>query len=86
MMEFESIVEVQTAAMLKGIEQDLDARREGILEEARREARARLRAARHHARQVMSIVIAEERDQLHLSLAGGSRHAASRHLDHRISR
>ena len=78
MMEFESIVEVQTAAMLKGIEQDLAARREGILEEARREARIRLRAARRHARQVMSAVIAEERDHLYVSLGRANAALASR--------
>lgn len=77
-MEFESIVDVQLNAMLEGIQQDLAARRESILAEARQQSRSRLRDARRHARQLMSQAIAEEREQWYSSLGRASAALASR--------
>ena len=77
-MEFESIVDVQLRAMLEGIEQDLARRRESILDEARQQARLRLRDARRQARQRMAAAIAEEKDQWYSSLGRASAALASR--------
>lgn len=77
-MKFESIVDVQLKAMLDGIEKDLATRRETILEQARQEARQRLRDARRQARQRMAAAIAEERDQWYSSLGRASAALASR--------
>jgi vacuolar-type H+-ATPase subunit E/Vma4 len=77
-MEFESIVEVQLGAMLEGIEEDLAQRRAAILDEARRQARSRLRDARRQAMQRMSLAIAEEKDQWYSSLGRASAALASR--------
>ncbi|UCC15038.1 MAG: hypothetical protein JSW21_03560 [Gammaproteobacteria bacterium] len=77
-MEFQSIVDVQVQAMLKGIEEDLQSRREALLDDARQQARALLRNARRQARWRMSQAVAEERDQRDRSLQRAGAALASR--------
>ncbi|MGD8636593.1 MAG: hypothetical protein PVI48_09010, partial [Gammaproteobacteria bacterium] len=78
MMEFESIVDAQIRAMLEGIEQDLDARREEMLSEAQSQARGLLRNARRQARARVSQAVAEERDHRDRSLQRAGAALASR--------
>lgn len=78
MMEFESIVDVQVRAMLEGIQQDLDRRREEMLAEAKNQARSLLRTARRHARARVAQAVAEERDQRDRSLQRAGAALASR--------
>ena len=77
-MEFESVVEIQLAAMLDRIEQDLADSREDALSQAHRQARARLRDARRRARERMALAIAEEKSQGHASLGRARAALASR--------
>jgi vacuolar-type H+-ATPase subunit E/Vma4 len=78
MMEFESIVDAQIRAMLEGIRQDLDTRREDMLSEAHGQARALLRNARRQARTRVSQAVAEERDLRDRSLQRAGAALASR--------
>jgi vacuolar-type H+-ATPase subunit E/Vma4 len=78
MIEFQSIVDVQVQAMLKGIEADLTRRQEELLADARQQARMLLRNARRQARSRMSQAVAEERDQRDRSLQRAGAALASR--------
>lgn len=77
-MDSDSIVAVQVRAMLEGIGDDLAQRREQILAEARKQARALLRNARRQARVRVSQAVAEERDQRDRSLQRAGAALASR--------
>ena len=77
-MAFDGIVEIQLAAMLERIQQDLGDSRDVLLSQARRQARARLRDARRRARQRMALAIAEERSQGQESLGRARAALASR--------
>lgn len=77
-MEFESIIDFQVRAMLEGIEKDLDARREEMRIEARKQARALLKNVRRQCRSRVAQAVAEERAHRDHSLQKANAALASR--------
>jgi vacuolar-type H+-ATPase subunit E/Vma4 len=77
-MEFESIIDFQVRAMLEGIERDLDARREQMETDARKQARMLLRNVRRQCRSRVALAIAEERAHRDRSLQKANAALASR--------
>lgn len=78
MTEFRSIVEVQVHAMLDGIRQDVEQRRETILAEAREQARLILKNVRRQCRTRVAQAVVEERDHRDRSLQKAAASLASR--------
>lgn len=77
-MEFESIIDFQVRAMLEGIQKNLDARREDMRVEARKEARALLKNVRRQCRGRVAQAVAEERAHRDHSLQKANAALASR--------